>query len=146
MTITPTPASASSLARRCASAAPVIVSFMVFFVSTSTSFFRMINVAMISALCASTTSGTSPYQYSGHQEASFRKAGGELTSVTFLNQFPEAPFDGPRRRRRRAAICVLTLGFEKCRTDTCTPVTSLMIAPPSSLCAAPSEKDTPRPE
>jgi len=41
---------------------------------------------------------------------------------------------------------VLTLGFEKRLTETCTAVTSLMTAPSCNLWAAPSEKETPRPE
>lgn len=53
-------ASAISFASRCASVALEIVNLMGAPVLFSTSFFKAIILAMISALCASTTSVTSP--------------------------------------------------------------------------------------
>lgn len=59
--ITPTPAAASSFARKWASVAPVMVILKLILVLTSNSDFKMSNVAMISALCASTMRGIDPY-------------------------------------------------------------------------------------
>ena len=61
VTITPTLASASSSATRCASVAPAIVILIVLSVFASTSFFKEIRVAMMSALPTFTTRGIVPY-------------------------------------------------------------------------------------
>ena len=58
--ITPTCVSPSSLASKWASAPPDIVKRIGFRVWASTSCFNITNVAIISALCASTTRGISP--------------------------------------------------------------------------------------
>jgi len=58
--MTPIWASASSLANKCASVAPVMVICMDLLFSSSISFFRMINVAITSALWASMTNGNVP--------------------------------------------------------------------------------------
>jgi hypothetical protein len=58
--MTPIWASASSVANKCASVAPVMVICMDFLFSSSISFFRMINVAIMSALWASITNGNVP--------------------------------------------------------------------------------------
>lgn len=59
-TMTPTPASPSSRARRCASLAPTSVIWMATPFWASTSFFRPMSVAMMSALSTLTTSGRLP--------------------------------------------------------------------------------------
>lgn len=58
--ITPMFAAPSSFARRCASAAPIMVTLSVELSLLSTSAFRAIMDAMMSALNASATSGISP--------------------------------------------------------------------------------------
>lgn len=58
--MTPIWPSASSLANKCASVAPVMVICMDFLFSNSISFFRMIKVAITSALWASMTNGNVP--------------------------------------------------------------------------------------
>lgn len=59
--ITPILALAISAARRCASAAPANVSWIVPPVAYSTSDLSLINVAIMSALCTWTTNGNEPY-------------------------------------------------------------------------------------
>ncbi len=58
--MTPTFAAASSGASRCASVPPAIVNFIVLPAFASTSFFKEIKVAMMSALPTFTTNGMVP--------------------------------------------------------------------------------------
>ncbi len=133
--MTPTLALASSAARRCASAPPMMVNFSVVPDFISTSNFKLTSAAMMSALLTATTSGICPYkrwadfslypltEYTSHL----------VTFDTFWKDSPSLPFVDCVRSRLKAAISVLTPGTSPWARETWRAAVSCTIAPDSNL-------------
>ena len=102
-------AAPSSLARMWASAPPMRVNFRGVLSFASASAFRAMMEVMMSAFTTPMTSGASPYNVSMRIVYVY-EVRPKRTALILSNQTLTSPVVSPKSSRRRAAICVLTLG------------------------------------